>query len=156
MGERWEAQDRRPARDFGTFVAGAGGRLLHAAALLTAEPADRCPAARRLLTAALARTYASWPGLRGGDPYEHARRELIAQFTHAAWRYRRPRGGPLGVLTPVERLVLVLRLHEEVAEQQVAAALGLPDERVRAVCARAVYTLRRAAPTGGDLVEAPG
>ncbi|MDK1472652.1 sigma factor-like helix-turn-helix DNA-binding protein [Streptomyces sp. 549] len=146
MGERREARDRRLARDFDTFVTGAGGRLLHVAALLTAEPAECCPAARRLLTAALARTYASWPGLHGEDPYDRARQELVALFAHTAWRYRRARGGPLGRLTPLERLVVVLRLHEGVAEEQAAAVLGLPPDRVRAVCARAVTALRRPAP----------
>ena len=45
----------------------------------------------------------------------------------------RPPGGLAGRLTPQERLVLVLRLYEGVAEDQTAALLGLPAERVRAV-----------------------
>lgn len=44
----------------------------------------------------------------------------------------------------------MLRMYEGVAEEQAAALLGLPTERVRAICARAMATLlhppREAAP----------
>lgn len=130
------------AREFEAFVSGAGGRLLHAAKLLTAEPPDAAPLAEQLLVGALAHTYADWDRLRGGDPYDHTRLALATRFAHTAWRYRRPRGGLLGRLSPQERLVLVLRLYEGVAEEQVAAALALPLDRVRALCGRAVATMR--------------
>ncbi|QKW52024.1 sigma factor-like helix-turn-helix DNA-binding protein [Streptomyces buecherae] len=145
MGKRRAARDERRTREFAAFVAGAGGRLLHVAALLTAEPPQRCVTAERLLTAALAGTYARWDQLRGEDPYERTRQELTARFAHSAWRHRRPGPlghGPLAALTPQERLVLVLRLHEGVAEEVTAATLGLPPDRVRAVCARAIAVLR--------------
>lgn len=154
MNERRAARERRRAQEFESFVAGAGGRLLHAALLLTGEPGravgsgdgtdgDRGgEAAERLLTAALARTYADWDRLRGEDPYARTRQELAARFARSARRYRRPRGGVLGRLSPRERLVLVLRLHEGVPEEQTAAALGLSVERVRVVCTRAVSALR--------------
>lgn len=141
--------DRRRAREFEAFTAGAAGRLLHAATLLTTEPRDACPAAERLLTRALARTYAAWDGPRGEDPYDRARTELARLFAHSAWRYRRPRGGVLGPLTPRERLVLVLRLGEDVAEEQAAAGLGLPEDRVRAILARAVSRMRHAPTDSG-------
>lgn len=147
--ERRAARDGRRAREFEVFVAGAGGRLLHAAALLTGEPTGDTEAAERLLTAALARTYARWDRLRGEDPYDHTRRTLAALFAHRGHRYRHPRGGLLARLTPQERLVLVLRLYEGVAEEQTAAALGLPVERVRAICTRAVTAMRSAAPRRG-------
>ncbi|MYR61310.1 RNA polymerase subunit sigma-70, partial [Streptomyces sp. SID625] len=70
----------RRARDFEAFVAGAAGRLLHTATLLTAEAPDDNPRARRLLTLALAHTYACWDRLRGEDPYERARQALAARF----------------------------------------------------------------------------
>ncbi|OQR61849.1 RNA polymerase subunit sigma-70 [Streptomyces maremycinicus] len=161
MRERRTAQEARRAREFEAFVAGAGGRLLHAATLLTAEgPADN-PRARRLLTLALAHTYACWDRLHGEDPYNRAREYLAIRFAHSAWhrytalplgRGRPPAAaGPLGRLTPQERLVLVLRLYEGVAEEQVAALLGLPTERIRTVCDRATATLlhppRGPAPT---------
>ncbi|MCX4737057.1 sigma factor-like helix-turn-helix DNA-binding protein [Streptomyces antibioticus] len=150
MRETRAVREARRAREFEAFVAGAGGRLLHTATLLTAESDRDNPRARRLLTLALAHTYACWDRLRGEDPYHHARVRLALRFAHGAWhRYAvlpfgrgRPSAvGPLAGLTPQERLILVLRLYEGVAEEQVAALLGLPGEHVRAVCDRATATL---------------
>ncbi|MFC8697386.1 sigma factor-like helix-turn-helix DNA-binding protein [Streptomyces parvus] len=152
MAERATHRDRLRALEFEAFVAGAGGRLLHTATLLTGEPSQP-PGARvraeALLRAALSRTYADWDRLRGGDPYDRARRELALRFTREARRHQRPRGGVLDRLAPIERLVLVLRMYEEVGEEQTAALLGLPADRIRAVCARAVATLRAAGPRRG-------
>ncbi|MDH2392179.1 sigma factor-like helix-turn-helix DNA-binding protein [Streptomyces sp. HNM0663] len=142
MSDRQTATRRRRAREFEAFVAGAAPRLLHAATLLTAEPPTANPHAQRLLTAALARTYAEWDRLRGEDPYDRTRQELAARFARAARRHSRPRGGLLDRLTSQERLILVLRLYEGVAEEQTAALVGLPEERVRAICARAVAAMR--------------
>ncbi|MHA5049213.1 sigma factor-like helix-turn-helix DNA-binding protein [Streptomyces sp. SD15] len=148
MRERRASQGARRAREFEAFVAGAAGRLLHAATLLTAEPPHANPRARRLLTLALAHTYASWDRLRGEDPYDRARRHLAVRFARGAWhpygsfgRARPSTGGVLAGLAPQDRLVLVLRLYEGVAEEQTAALLGLPTERVRTICARATATL---------------
>lgn len=143
--------DRR-AREFEAFVAGAGGRLLHTATLMTAESPDDHPQAQRLLVGALARTYAEWDRLRGEDPYDRTRQELAARFSRSSWRFHHwpwDSGEDCGVLAPLSprvRLVVVLRLYEGVAEEQTAALLGLPVERVRAHCARAVATLRGARP----------
>ncbi|WP_086826860.1 sigma factor-like helix-turn-helix DNA-binding protein [Streptomyces sp. NRRL B-24572] len=143
------AEHARRNREFEAFVAGAAGRLLHAATLLTAETRARNPYAQALLTAALAHTYAVWDRLRDEDPYDLARRDLAARFARAAWRHHGGQGGGvLAVLSPQERLVVVLRLYEGVAEEQVAALLGLSEARVRAVCARSVATLRAAARGG--------
>ncbi|MFF7096801.1 sigma factor-like helix-turn-helix DNA-binding protein [Streptomyces rubradiris] len=148
MRDRQPARGERRAREFEAFVAGVAGRLLHAATLLTAEAPDANPRARRLLTLALAHTYARWDGLRGEDPYDCARQYLATRFAHTTW-YRHgafgpartgPRG-PLAGLTPRERLVLVLRIYEGVAEEQTAALLGLPAERVHAICDRATATV---------------
>ncbi|MFJ8536438.1 sigma factor-like helix-turn-helix DNA-binding protein [Streptomyces sp. NPDC093591] len=161
MGRRRAEQDARRAREFEAFVAGAAGRLLHAATLLTAEPPDDNPRARRLLTLSLAHTYASWDRLRGEDPYDRARQYLATRFSRAAWhqygglgvlgRSRPHPDSPLARLSPQERLILVLRLYEGVAEEQAAALLGLPRERVHAICDRATATLlhppRGPAPT---------
>ncbi|MFD0023837.1 sigma factor-like helix-turn-helix DNA-binding protein [Streptomyces sp. NPDC058382] len=145
MRERQAGRQRRRAQEFEAFVAGAAGRLLHTASLLTAEPV-RPPGAneraQRLLTAALARTYANWDRLHGEDPYDRTRQDLTTRFVREAWRHHRPRGGLLDRLTPQERLVLVLRLYEGVAEEQTAALLGLPVERIRAICNRSVATMR--------------
>ncbi|MGW5527214.1 sigma factor-like helix-turn-helix DNA-binding protein [Streptomyces xanthochromogenes] len=156
MRERHSTRHRRRTREFEAFVAGAGGRLLHAATLLTAEPVDANPRARRLLTSALAETYARWHRLRGEDPYDRTRQELAARFARAAWRRHRPavpglprpaaETGLLARLTPQERLILVLRLYEGVAQEQTAATVGLPVDRVRAICTRAVTAMRSTPP----------
>jgi hypothetical protein len=159
--KRQASRNARRTREFEAFVAGAGGRLLHAATLLTAEPRGDNPRARRLLTAALAHTYAAWDRLHGEDPYDRARQYMAVRFARGAWHqyggpvraHLRGRNAPDGVLrrlTPQERLILVLRMYEGVAEEQAAALLGLPAERVRVICARAMATLlhlpREAAP----------
>ncbi|MFI5981565.1 sigma factor-like helix-turn-helix DNA-binding protein [Streptomyces sp. NPDC051555] len=137
--------------EFEAFVAGAAGRLLHVAVLLTAEPEGAAPLARRLLSGALARTFADWRRLRGDDPYAATRAELCAAFARSAWRHHgrpRPDAGVLARLSPQERLVVVLRVYEGVAEEQTAALLGIPADRVRAVCHRAMTALRAAAAAG--------
>ncbi|EKX62110.1 sigma-70, region 4 [Streptomyces ipomoeae 91-03] len=154
MRERRMTQDARRAREFEAFVAGAAGRLLQTATLLTAEPPDGNPRARRLLVHALAHTYAGWDRLRGEDPYDRARQRLALRFARGAWHqhtlFRPAPSGVLGVLNPQERLILVLRLYEGVAEEQTAALLGLPVERVRTICLRAMATVlhppRKAVP----------
>ncbi|GGZ56329.1 sigma factor-like helix-turn-helix DNA-binding protein [Streptomyces bluensis] len=169
MRDRQASQGARRAREFEAFVAGAAGRLLHAATLLTAEPPTGNPRARRLLTLALAHTYASWDRLRGEDPYDRTRQQLAVRFARGAWhrygrlrQYGRSRAVPVGVLAGLsaqERLIVVLRLYEGVAEEQTAALLGLPVERVRTICARAMATLlhppRRPAPTAVEAEVAP-
>ncbi len=153
----------RSAREFEAFVAGAGGRLLHVATLLTAEPSGRCLRAQRLLLGALARLCAEWDRLRDEDPYDRTRQELVTRFTSGAWRpHRRSRtrgtGAEHGVLArlgPQERLVVVLTLYEGVPEAQTAALLGLPQARVRTLGTRAVSLLRGArAPAAAG--TAPG
>ncbi|MFI9152177.1 sigma factor-like helix-turn-helix DNA-binding protein [Streptomyces sp. NPDC053367] len=148
MRERQADRGARRDREFEAFVAGASGRLLHTATLLTAEVPDDNPRARRLLVLALAHTYACWDRLRGEDPYVRTRQYLATRFARAAWhqygglgRARPHPDSVLAVLGPQERLILVLRLYEGVAEEQAAALLGLPVERVRAVCDRATATL---------------
>ncbi len=137
-----EVREHRRAREFEAFAAGAGGRLLHAATLLTGDHTE----AERLLEAALAATYADWFRLRDEDPYARTRQEMAARFARRSWHYRRPRGGALDRLPPPERLALVLRVCEGVAEEQAAAQLGLPTERMRTLCLRAIATMRSRTP----------
>ncbi|SEO90115.1 Sigma-70, region 4 [Actinacidiphila rubida] len=151
MGRRRTVADSRRDAEFAAFTAGAGGRLLHTATLLTGDPA----AAERLLTTVLARVYADWFRMRADDPYEQARSELVRRFHHRPW-WKRPRGGELDSLSGQERLVVTLRYFEGVAEEQTAAQLGLPADRVRAICSRATATLRSrpARPAARSVTEA--
>ncbi|MEU2355614.1 sigma factor-like helix-turn-helix DNA-binding protein [Streptomyces misionensis] len=148
MHDRQVSREDRRAREFESFVAGAAGRLLRAATLLTAEDPDANPRARRLLTLALGHTYARWHRLRGEDPYDCARQYLAVRFARTAWhrpwvpgRGRPGPRGPLAALTAQERLVLVLRVYEGIAEERTAALLGFPPERVRTICDRAVSSV---------------
>ncbi|MDX6354670.1 MAG: hypothetical protein QOF98_1573 [Streptomyces sp.] len=146
MGKRRAAAELRRDAEFTAFTAGAGGRLLHAAMLLTGERA----AAERLLTAVLARVYADWFRMRAEDPYEQARSELVRRFAYRPW-WQRPRGGALDRLTGQERLIVTMRFFEGIAEEQAAAQLGLPAERVRVIGARATATLRSRPDDPGGL-----
>ncbi|MFI2644515.1 sigma factor-like helix-turn-helix DNA-binding protein [Streptomyces sp. NPDC018610] len=163
MGERQASGDARRAREFESFVSGAAGRLLHAATLLTAENPDDNPYARRLLTLALAHTYAYWDLPRDDDPYDRARRHLATRFAREVWhrrglpgRARPPLTGALAVLTPQERLVVVLTLYDGLADEQAAALLGLSEERVRVIGGRAVATLSRPPRRPAPAVHASG
>lgn len=151
MGTRRAVAEHQRDVEFQAFTAGAAGRLLHAATLLTGDPA----AAEQLLVTVLARTYANWFRMRGEDPYDRARTELVRRFAYRPW-WRRPHGGALDRLSAQERLIVVLRLFEGVAEEQAAAQLGLPVERVRAICNRATATLRSrpATPPARSVAEA--
>ncbi|MFJ6666428.1 MULTISPECIES: sigma factor-like helix-turn-helix DNA-binding protein [unclassified Streptomyces] len=166
MRDRQVARGARRAQEFEAFVAGAAGRLLLASTLLTAEAPDANPRARRLLTLALGHTYARWHRLRGEDPYDCARQYLAVRFARTIWprhRLLRRAGpkpcGPLAGLDPQERLVLVLRLYEGVAEEQTAALLGLTAERVHTVCDRAtsrvLHPAKAAGPRPADAKAAP-
>jgi hypothetical protein len=135
-GRRRAAAEARRDAEFADFVAGAGGRLLHSALLLTGDPA----AADRLLTGALARLYAHWPEPAGEDPYERARAELFVRYGYRPWR--RPRGGPLDGLTARQRLVVTMRYFEGIGEEQTAAMLGMACERVALIAARGSARLR--------------
>ncbi|WP_406268381.1 RNA polymerase [Actinacidiphila glaucinigra] len=144
MGERREVAERLREAEFEAFAAGAAGRLLHVAVLLTGDRTE----GTELLCAALSRTYADWFRMRGEDPYAFTRAEIVRRFAHRPW-WRRPRGGVLGVLNARERLVIVLRLYEGIAEEQAAAQLGMPSERVRTTTLRATAALRSRRPRGG-------
>ncbi|MFI0940693.1 sigma factor-like helix-turn-helix DNA-binding protein [Streptomyces sp. NPDC021020] len=141
MGKRRAAAETRRDAEFAAFTAGAAGRLLHTATLLTGDRGQ----AERLLGATLARTYADWLRMRSEDPYDQARAELVRRFASRPF-WRRPRGGVLERLTPQERMVVTMRYFEGVAEEQTAAQLELPTDRVRAICARAAATLRSRPP----------
>ena len=149
MRQRHASQDARRAREFEAFVAGAAGRLLHAATLLTAEAAGRQPArAAPAVPVPGAHVRVLGPAARRGSrttapasTWPPASRAARGTTTAASAAPARTPRVPLAPLTPQERLILVLRLYEGVAEEQTAALLGLSPERVRAICDRATATL---------------
>ena len=151
MGKRRSAAESRRDAEFEAFTAGAGGRLLHAATLLTGDTHD----AEDLLVTVLGRVYADWLRMRAEDPYEHARSELFRRFAYRPW-WHRPHGGALDRLTAQERLIVTMRYFEGVAEEQTAAQLGMPAERVRTISARAGATLRSARDEEPDGRRPPG
>ncbi|WP_328468512.1 sigma factor-like helix-turn-helix DNA-binding protein [Streptomyces sp. NBC_00448] len=135
--QRRAAAGTRRDAEFAAFVAGAGGRLLHSALLLTGDRAD----AERLLTDALARLYADWQHLLDGDdPYDRARSELFVRYAYRPWR--RLRGGALDGLSARERLIITMRYFEGIGEEQTAALLGMGVERVGEIAAHSGARLR--------------
>jgi DNA-directed RNA polymerase specialized sigma24 family protein len=132
--------------DFPVFAGGAARRLLHIALLLTGREEE----ARQILCRALARTYRDWDRLQVADPYAHTRSDIITSyaFRQAMGRLLCRRNvhpdnrGVLGRLNPRQRLVLLLRLHEGLSEEETAAQLGLAVDTVRATEARACSIMR--------------
>lgn len=135
MRDRHASHSARRAREFEAFVAGAAGRLLHAATLLTAEAPDANPRARRLLALSLAHTYAGWDRLHGEDPYDRARQYLATRFAREIWhRY--------GVL---DRMRLAPRRHARRTRSARTADPGAQAVRGR----RRGTGVRAAGPAGG-------
>ncbi|MFJ2113643.1 hypothetical protein ACIOEX_17445, partial [Streptomyces sp. NPDC087850] len=77
---------------------------------------------------------------------DRARRELTLGFAEDAWRVGRWSAGVLGGLGARERVVRMLRLYEGLPEEQTASPLGLPEDLVRTLYARATASLRRTRP----------
>jgi RNA polymerase sigma-70 factor (sigma-E family) len=152
--------------EFEEFAVAAWPRLRHAGWLLTGHDHD----AEDLASTALARTYASWRRIRGGDPYAYARRCLVnAQID----RVRRSRGREvvsdtvperptpngegvtedraqlaqlLAILSDRERRVVVLRYYFDRSEAQVAAELDVSVGTVKSTASRALAKLRVSDP----------
>lgn len=157
--------DADDVEEFTAFVAGAGGRLLRLAYLLTG---DRY-AAEDVLQGALERTYRRWSRLRRADGIEaYVRRAIVNAATD---RHRRRREEPLAdtdlaaprdpedierrdeliravmTLSVGQRSVLVLRYFEDLTEAQTADALGCSVGTVKSQNARALARLRDLLPS---------
>ena len=147
---------------FSAFVAGRGAALQRTAYLLTGDWA----LAEDLLQTALAKSYLAWGRIRHDDPEGYVRKVLAN--THASWWRRKWRGeaatevlpdtaaddwssvddavslaAALRRLPPRQRAVVVLRFHEDLTEQAVAAALGISVGTVKSQTSKALATLRR-------------
>ena len=153
--------------DFEGFVGARGQALQRFGYLLTGDWAI----AEDLVQTALARAYPRWSRIDSDDPEAYVRK-VIANVWSSWWR-RRWRGEiptmtmpdaaasdqyadvdrrhvvtyALAALPPRQRLVLVLRYHEDLSEQQVANLLGISVGTVKSQSAKALEKLR----AGGSL-----
>lgn len=164
---RGGAGDGRVAddQDFSEFVTACGGRLLHAADLLTGDHAR----AEDLVQHALERAWLRWPRLRDGNPEGYVRRTMLNAYLDW-WRRLRWRELPedaggathrqgrpdhavdvarrdavqraLRALTARERAVVVLRFWCDLSEAQIAAELRVKPGTVKSTVARATTKLR--------------
>ncbi|SIM63691.1 SigE family RNA polymerase sigma factor [Micromonospora cremea] len=159
--------------EFVEFARAASARLVHAAFLMTGDHHQAEDAAQT----ALARTYASWSRIRDDDAYGYARRILV---NHLVDGWRRPiREYPteevpeqrrddvadevatrrwltaiLGVLSPRERAIVVLRYYFDLPEAQVARELAISVGTVKSTSSRALEKLRGTGPRAVDTQEA--
>ncbi len=127
----------RARSDFEDFVLVCSDRLLGLADLLIGD-ADR---AEELLRDALARTWIGWRHLED-QPEPSVRRMLVSR--QATWWRRAPRpapDAPLAALTRRQRALVVLRVVDELSEEDAADLLGCSVATVRLQTARALATL---------------
>jgi RNA polymerase sigma-70 factor (sigma-E family) len=143
---------------FVVFVESAWQRHLRLAVLLTGDRSQ----AEELLQDSLVRMYERWRKLsRRDDLHAYLRRALVNNHT-SVWRRRRRENlvaevperataeeGPgievtqaLAALPAGQRAVVVLRLYEDLSEQQAAAVLGCSVGNVKSQYARALDKLR--------------
>lgn len=150
---------------FEEFVAEQGGSLLRLAYVLTTDRHQ----AEDLVQSCLAQAFTKWPTVRQAEsPVAYVRRILINQ--HLSWKRRRwtteaptelddldqPVDDAVDIvlsrdtirsliagLPPRARTVLVLRYYADLADADIAAALGVSEGTVRATASRALLTIRR-------------
>jgi RNA polymerase sigma-70 factor (sigma-E family) len=166
----WEADVVKSSpgegRDRDEFTRWARARqthLLHAALLMTDDRAR----AEDLVQDALTQVAMRWARLRDGSPDAYARK-VIYHGNVSWWRHRRREalgvdpvdlpapGEPverrllvrraLGVLTPRQRAVVVLRYFEDLPERGAAEVLGVSVGTVKSQTHLALRRLREAAP----------
>lgn len=157
-----EAQRAAPAAEFAAFVSGRGPALQRTAYLLTGDWA----LAEDLLQTALAKSYLAWGRIRQRDPEGYVRK--VMANTSASWWRRKWHGEAptevlpdrsltdvtaqvdnrlslaraLRALPPRQRAVIVLRFHEDLTVEAVAATLGCSVGTVKSQTSKALATLR--------------
>ncbi|WP_289019187.1 SigE family RNA polymerase sigma factor [uncultured Ornithinimicrobium sp.] len=144
-------------QEFEAFFDDASPRLLAAAWLLTGQQHT----AEDLAQEALARTYARWPRVRGGNPLAFARR-VMANLHTDRWRKHRREvltdDAPetshvtdsrtvdlvraLRALSPRERECVVLRHYLDLSEKQTAEALRISVGSVKSYTMHGLRGLR--------------
>jgi RNA polymerase sigma-70 factor (sigma-E family) len=155
------------SQGFDDFVSGRGQALQRFGYLLTSDWA----LAEDLVQTALARAYPRWSRIQSDAPEAYVKKVMVN--TWSSWWRRRWRGevpaaslpdvaacdpyaavdrryavaSALAGLPHRQRLVLVLRYHEDLSEQQVADLLGVSVGTVKSQASKALAKLR----TGGSL-----
>ncbi|MGW2742603.1 sigma factor-like helix-turn-helix DNA-binding protein [Streptomyces sp. NPDC001450] len=134
-GRRTRHRAARSGRrtEFGSYAAVAWPRLLRTAHLLTGDPAE----ADALARTALSDAYARWRRIPGNDTDFYVRRLLVRRHLGHLLGHlpgRRPRrtgpapqaplAGALAALPARQRVVLVLRLGEDLGRLEIAEMLG--------------------------------
>lgn len=154
-------------REFADFFDRASPRLLSAAWMLAGDQHT----AEDLAQEALARTYARWPRVRGGQPLAYARRTLVNLHTDRWRKHRRevltdaaPEGlvadpqaashldlvRALATLSPRERECVVLRHYLDLSEKQTAETLGISVGSVKNYTMHGLRGLRARLLEGED------
>jgi RNA polymerase sigma-70 factor (sigma-E family) len=150
------------SQGFEEFVSARGQALQRLAFLLTSDWA----LAEDLVQTALSRAYPRWSRIESDAPEAYVRKIMVN--TWSSWWRRRWRGevpaaalpeipgrdpyqdvdsrhvvrSALAGLPQRQRLVLVLRYHEDLSEQQVAELLGISVGTVKSQAAKALAKLR--------------
>jgi RNA polymerase sigma-70 factor (sigma-E family) len=144
--------------EFEEFVRARSHALLRYGLVLTGSPDD----AADLVQEALLRLSSSWWRVRGKDDPEGYVRTIMARQHVSWWRRRRREHLTAEVPSPVhedehelgeiwqrlralparQRAVLVLRYYEDLADEEIAARLGVSRATVRSQASRALATLR--------------
>ncbi|MGW7255983.1 SigE family RNA polymerase sigma factor [Streptomyces sp. NPDC054834] len=132
-----------PREDFAAYADRAWPRLVRTAHLLTGDPQT----AQELARTTLADTYARRRRTPRDDADFYVRRTLVRQYLRRARRFARGGGEraplfqALGRLSPRQRVVLVLRHGEHLAEAEIAEVLGCSVGAVRSYGRRGLSVL---------------
>jgi len=161
---------------FEEFVGARGQAMQRFGYLLTSDWA----LAEDLVQTALARAYPRWSRIEVADAEAYVRKIMIN--TWSSWWRRRWHGeiptgslpdvaaldqyqdvdrkqvvfGALAALPPRQRLVLVLRYHQDLPERQVADLLGISVGTVKSQTAKALAKLRSSGALDGYRMSSSG